>query len=302
MLPHLVLITGGAGFLGSHLVEQFCRHGARVRLFDVAARPDWAQGPAIEYLRGDVRDERLTQDALDGVDTVIHAAFASPRQNRELIRSVNREGTRILCGQAAARRVGRFILISSTIVMRSPKVHPFLPNSPLTRLDAYRSARAEAEKIASDCGRSAMPVAIVRPKTFIGPGCLSAFAILFEWVRLGKPVPILGDGEIRYQLVDVRDMAEGIRLLGSCGAAGIFYFGGRRLPFRTPGSPGAHRSCADRLSIVHGVKKARAGGAARHRVGKHDSVVRMALQECVRRGFRRRYFPGHARIGLAAQV
>ena len=224
---HQILITGGAGFLASHLVDRFRCHGARVRLFDIAARPDWAQGPGIEYVRGDVRDEKLTRAALEGVDTVLHAAFASPRQNLELVRSVNTEGTRILCRCAGARGVARLVLISSTIVARPPKVHPFLSNSPLTRLDAYRSTRAEAEKIASDCGNTGMQVAIVRPKTFIGPGYLSAFAIVFEWIRLGRPVLILGDGENRYQLVDVRDMADGLALLARSDAAGVFYFGGQ---------------------------------------------------------------------------
>src|SRR5262249_33862848 len=119
------------------------------------------------------------------------------------------------------------ILISSTIVTRAPKVHPFLPNSPLSRLDVYRSARAEAEKIASDYSNGTMRIAIVRPKTFIGPGYLSAFAIVFEWIRLGRPVPILGYGKNRYQLVDVRDMAEGIGLLADSDVEGLFYFGGQ---------------------------------------------------------------------------
>src|SRR5262249_58012594 len=126
--PRLILITGGAGFLGAHLVDRFRRHGARVRLFDIAARPDWAHGPGVEYLRGDVRDEKLTREALEGADAVLHAAFASPRHQLDLIRSVNIEGTRILCACATKRSVARLILISSTIVTRAPKVHPFLPN------------------------------------------------------------------------------------------------------------------------------------------------------------------------------
>lgn len=228
MPSRLVLITGGAGFLGSHLVEELRTNGDRVRLFDITERPDWAEEAKIEYVRGDVRDERATQEALKDVDTVIHAAFATPRQHRKVIQSVNTDGTRILCERASASGVRRVILISSTIVTRLPRVHPLFPNSPLTRLDIYRSSRAEAENLASEYRNNGMRVAIVRPKTFVGPGYLSAFSIIFEWVRLGRPVVIFGDGENHYQLIDVRDMAQGIRLLASSDTEGVFYFAGQK--------------------------------------------------------------------------
>lgn len=231
MLPRRVLITGGAGFLGSHLADGFRKQGIRVRLFDRAEDPGWASSPGLEYVRGDIRDPAAVAVALEGVETVIHAAFASPRQSREVIQSVNVEGTRNLCGGALARGVRRLILISSTIVLKPRRVHPLFRNSPLTRLDLYRSSRVEAEEIVAEAGHRGLSVAIVRPKTFVGPGRVSAFAIIFEWIRLGRPVPVLGNGQNRYQLLDVRDMAEGIRLLEGGGAEGVFCFGARS--FRT---------------------------------------------------------------------
>src|SRR5207245_963756 len=98
----LVLITGGAGFLGLHLVNRLRQGGRRVRLFDVVECPDWARGPGIEYVRGDVRDEADVKAALEGVDSFIHAAFATPRQSHDVIRSVNTEGTRIVYRAACA--------------------------------------------------------------------------------------------------------------------------------------------------------------------------------------------------------
>jgi nucleoside-diphosphate-sugar epimerase len=231
MPSHQVLITGGAGFLGAHLASRFRREGIRVRLFDQEERPGWVHEPDLEYMRGDVRDSARVAAALEGVDTVIHAAFASPRQSEEMIWGVNVEGTRTLCAGALARSVRRLILISSTIVLKPRRVHPFFPNSPLTRLDLYRTSRVEAEAIAAGSGGRGASVAIVRPKTFVGPGRVSAFAIIFECIRLRRPVPVLGSGGNQYQLLDIRDLAEGIRLLESANDEGVFCFGAR--DFRT---------------------------------------------------------------------
>lgn len=226
-----VLITGGAGFLGTHLTYCFQREGIAVRLFDLAKRPGWAHTSGLEYVRGDVREPTAIAAALEGVDTVIHAAFASPRHTREAIQSINREGIRILCAEACARGVRRLLLISSTIVLKARRVHPILRDSPLTRLDLYRDSRVAAEEIVTAYGRKGLSVAIARPKTMIGPGRVSAFAILFEQVRLGRPLPVLGSGENRYQLLDIRDLAEGLRLLAATDAEGVFFFGAR--DFRT---------------------------------------------------------------------
>jgi len=226
-LPGLVLITGGAGFLGSHLVEVVRARGERVRILDCIEPPAWCAATGVEYLRGDVREPAVIQEAMQGAGAVIHAAFASPRQPRELMRDVNVEATRLVC-EAALKRGARFVLISSTIVMRPARTHPFLGNSPLSRLDLYRSTRAEAEESASRFIDRGLSCAIVRPKTFLGPGRVSAFTILFERIRRGMAVPVLGSGANRYQLLHIRDMAEGIALLQDSAAQGIFHFGARQ--------------------------------------------------------------------------
>ena len=59
-----------------------------LRLWDVVARPEWCDPAAMEYLCGDVRDPATVDAALEGVDSVIHAAFASPRRPRQEIESV----------------------------------------------------------------------------------------------------------------------------------------------------------------------------------------------------------------------
>lgn len=220
-----VLITGGAGFLGSHLCRVFSGHGMAVRIFDRLDPPSWTFAPKIEYVQGDLSDRSALREAVAGAGTVIHAAFASGRTDRATIRRVNIEGTAELCRQAAESGVSRLVLISSTIAARAPQRHPFLSGSALNALDAYRESRAEAERIVLDAHSSSLSTAAVRPKTFIGPGCLSAFTIVFEWIHSGRPILLMGSGQSQYQLLEIGDMAEGIRRLCDSRAGGIFYFG-----------------------------------------------------------------------------
>lgn len=226
-----MLITGAAGFLGGYLAEAFRNSGFRLRLFDHAASSSCTFTSDMEYIQGDVRDLAAVSNAVAGVDSVIHAAFASPRQSREVISDVNVKGTKNLCTAALVQGVRRFILISSTITVKPQRLHPFLKNSPLSRFDLYRASRGEAEQIAAECGTHGLSTAVVRPKTFVGPRRVGAFAIIFERIRLGKTIPVLGNGQNRYQLLDIRDMAKGIQLLEAAKDQGAFCFGAEN--FRT---------------------------------------------------------------------
>ena len=140
---------------------------------------------------------------------------------------MNVDGTKNICAAALVHGVGRLIHISSTIVLKPRKEYSGLRNSPLTRIALYHASRVEAEEIVGEYGRKGLSVAIVRPKTFLGPGRCKEFAVIFEWIRRGRPVPLLGSGRNRYQLLDVRDLAEGVRLLAAAEAKGIFFFGAR---------------------------------------------------------------------------
>jgi nucleoside-diphosphate-sugar epimerase len=222
----LVVITGGAGFLGGHLAHAFRAADSNVRIFDNATRPDWAVEPGVDYVHGDVRDADALNRATSGATAIVHAAFASPRQSPDVIRAVNIGGTKVVCDAASRNHVERIVLVSSTVVTGLPRPHPFWTASPLSRLDLYRTTRIEAERMVANTPEG-FTSAIVRPQSFVGPGRLGAFGIIFELIRAGEPIPILGDGSHRYQLIGVQDLADGIRLLTSRPAPGVFAFGAR---------------------------------------------------------------------------
>ena len=205
-----VLITGGAGFLGYHLANYLDKQGFEVILCDIAHFIKGEYPCKTLFYNTDVRDkdgtDRITQD----VDLVIHAAAALPLWPKEEIYSTNINGTRNILESALGRGVRRVIYISSTAVYGIPEKHPILEGDPLVGVGPYGESKIAAEKICWEYIQKGLNVTILRPKTFLGPGRLGVFQILYDWVKSGKKIPILGRGDNRYQLLAVEDLAEAI--------------------------------------------------------------------------------------------
>jgi nucleoside-diphosphate-sugar epimerase len=207
----LVSISGGAGFLGLHLARRILADGGSVRTLDVAPLDDRELELGVEELRGDVRSERDAQALVSGADVVVHAAAALPIQSsRAAIRSVNVEGTATVLAAALEARVRRVVLISSTAVYGVPERHPIHEDDPLVGVGWYGESKIEAELLAQEFGKRGLDVVVIRPKTFVGPERLGVFEILFDWIRDGRRIPILGDGNNLYQLLAVEDLVDAV--------------------------------------------------------------------------------------------
>jgi len=202
-------ITGGAGFLGLHLARRLLGDGHEVRTLDLVPLDDAQLERDVEEVRGDVRDPTDAARLAAAADVLVHAAAALPIQaSRESIRSVNVDGAAVTLAAALEAGVKRAVLISSTAVYGVPKHHPISEDAPLVGVGHYGESKIEAEHVAEDAGRRGLEVVILRPKTFIGPERLGVFEILFDWIREGRRIPILGDGSNRYQLLAVEDLVE----------------------------------------------------------------------------------------------
>ena len=207
----LVSISGGAGFLGLHLARRVLADGGTVRTLDVAPLDDGELERGVEEVRGDIRSEQDVRALVDGADVLVHAAAALPIQSsRAAIRSVNVEGTANVLAGALSAGVRRVILISSTAVYGVPERHPIVEDDPLVGVGWYGESKIEAERLAGEFGRRGLDVVIIRPKTFIGPERLGVFEILFDWIRDGRRIPILGDGGNLYQLLAVEDLVDAV--------------------------------------------------------------------------------------------
>ena len=280
-------------------------------MIDTAPPPPWVVSAGVRYVGADVRDEPAIADAVAGADVVLHAAFASPLAPRAVIDSVNVDGTDTVRRAALAAGARRMILVSSTIVSAPRRRHPLLRDSPLARLDAYRSARRAAEANAVSTA-DRLPVAIVRPKTFVGPGRVGGFALIMDAVRRGASVPLIDGGRTSYQLLDVRDLAVALVLVTASDATGVFELGAHRFGTMAedvgaldhtrghrradPAAAAPPRACrpaddrARRRYPARGVAPVRGAGGSerrRHRSCRASPGLAGAVVECGRAASRR---------------
>lgn len=202
-----ILVTGGAGFLGSWLVRRLLDHGERVRVFDLPGAR-WSSLPIghIETVAGDIRDRIAVERALQHCAAVCHLAGLPQLwiKPRNLFHSVNYQGA--VCVLDAAVRAGctRILHVSSATVW------PLAGCCECRRADAwgpYSLAKLRAERHALTLARRGAPVVVVSPTLPVGPGDWSRTPpteMLLDFCR-GKRHEYL---ETRLNLIDVRDAAE----------------------------------------------------------------------------------------------
>jgi nucleoside-diphosphate-sugar epimerase len=179
-----------------------------VRSLDVVPLEDPELERSVVEIRGDMRDHEKARELVDGADVLVHAAAALPiRGSRRLIMSVNVEGTESLVAAARAANVPRVVYISSTSVYGVPEVHPIAEDATLHGVGAYGESKIASEERVRTSG---LDWVIIRPKTFIGPERLGVFEILFDWIREGRRIYVLGDGSNRYQLLAVDDLVDAV--------------------------------------------------------------------------------------------
>jgi uncharacterized protein YbjT (DUF2867 family) len=191
---HFVLVTGAAGFVGTHVCRQLATRGARVRGLvrsPVKAAERLAPMP-VELHVGDVRDAMVMQRAMHGCDTVVHLAAIAIERRGQTYEEVNARGTERVLGAMQATGVRRLIHMSQNGAASS------LP---------YRFLRSKG--LAEDAVRaSGADWTILRPSVIFGPE--DEFVnVLARLVRLTPFVyPLPGGGTARFQPIAVDDVAQ----------------------------------------------------------------------------------------------
>jgi nucleoside-diphosphate-sugar epimerase len=205
-----VLLTGGNGFLGSHVAEWLAAGGHELRL-SLRRASDTAFIDGLEYERvdGDLRAPAVLESAVSGVDAIVHCAGLTTARNAAEFRAVNDEGSRILAEAAAKAGVERFVYISS-LAAQGPSpdgrfydamdVRP-RPHSPYGK--SKLAGEAHVLRL-----QDKMQVASVRCPVIYGPRD-RAMLPFYRLVKM-RLMPLYGDGQNQLSWVFVKDAASAI--------------------------------------------------------------------------------------------
>jgi nucleoside-diphosphate-sugar epimerase len=203
-----ILITGGNGFLGSHLVDRLAaRAGVELRLMlRRTSRLEFIDGVEYDRVEADVRDETSLAAAVEGAETVIHLAGLTSALTEARYHEVNARGTETLVRAARAAGVRRFVYVSSLAALGPSRDGLTLPATP-NPVSGYGRSKLAGE-YAALAAKDAMSVAVVRPPAVYGERD-RALLPFYRIARLGF-VPVYGDGTRRLSFIHAHDAADAI--------------------------------------------------------------------------------------------
>lgn len=224
------LITGGSGFLGTALAERLIAAGKRVRMLDM--RPPKIEGTdLVDFALGDVTNLEAVYEACKDVDIVFNLVSLLPcsRAGR-MFWNVNVGGTKNVLKASMKRGVTKIVHVSSSIVYGIPERVPLHENSRTAPVGDYGKSKLAAENICAKYLKEGVDITVLRPRFIIGPGRLGLLTILFDWVRRGKKIYLIGSGENHFQMVSVYDLVEACILAVTKGSHETINIGADNVP------------------------------------------------------------------------
>jgi dihydroflavonol-4-reductase len=209
----IALITGGSGHVGANLVRELSNRGYKVRCIDFDGDHRAFEGYDVELIKGSVTDVESLDKAFTGVDVVFHTAaiISLERKNRDLIRSVNVEGTKNVCEMALKHKISKLIHFSSVdAFIREPLDAPLLEDRSLVvdqNTVPYDLSKADAQRIVLEYCERGLDASIIHPSGIFGPNDFKPSLFGQEFLNIAKgkrPYSI----NVGYDYVDVRDLCE----------------------------------------------------------------------------------------------
>lgn len=218
----MVLVTGGTGFIGSHLVEALLDEGRSVRVLALKKpiapievenlRIIKEKGAEIVY--GDLRNKASLSPAVKGISSIFHSgAISRPmRIPARLYYEINRDGTKNLLEAAHDAGVKKFVHISTVSVLGgSPDGHPLSEEDYQPEVSHYALSKKEGENLALRYfWQYQLPVVVVRPCLVYGPRCLVRL-VMFKYVKK-RLFPLFNGGRAKMEFCYVGNLIQSLLL------------------------------------------------------------------------------------------
>ncbi len=230
-----VLVTGGGGFIGSHLVEALVQRGDAVRVLDnfsTGRRENLAHlDGKVEILEGDLRNPEQVEAAVRGVDLIFHQAalISVPEslQDPQACFAVNVDGTATLLDAARRQGVCKIVLASSTAVYGDARSFPLTEDTPPRPLSPYALSKQVNELYGNLYSRLFdLPVVALRYFNVYGPRqrpdspYAAVIPLFLKRLLQGEPLILFGDGEQTRDFIFVEDVARANLLAAESDAVG----------------------------------------------------------------------------------
>ncbi len=210
-----VLVVGGNGFVGRHLVQALHERGDQVRVLALPHEDAaWLEERRILVHRGDVRDPDSLKDAFQGVQGVFNlAAMMDVWRPLGDYRAVNVAGATNVCEAALAAGVRRLVHMSSSSVYGMGLGRPATERFPLRPFDdPYPLTKAEGDRVVQRMiAERGLPAVIIRPDQIFGPGDQLHFGQMADRLSSGKGI-VVGPGDNAMPFVYVSDVIDGLMI------------------------------------------------------------------------------------------
>ena len=220
----MILITGAAGFVGSHLVELLLQEGIKVNQLRLVLLENestqFLPKKNFNIVRGDIRNKNFVEKIMNGVKTIYHlaaiTAVTSDSNKYKLYKEINVDGTSNLLAACAKKRINKFIFFSSVAVFGLPAWKGDIANwdesHPKTYSEIYGRSKFEAEqKIVEAHKKWGIPYAIIRPTTLYGPRDMKNLPELYKSIKKHLFF-FMGNGKNKVDYVFVKDVIRAARL------------------------------------------------------------------------------------------
>lgn len=229
MKKRIILVTGAAGFIGSHLTDALVRRKEKVRCL-VRKQDDlkYLQKNKVEIFFGDVTNRQTLSKAIKGVDIVYHLAAKTDFSGKtwKSYWFPNVLGTKNVVDLAVKEKVKRLIFFSTirTIGLKDSK-QPRNEKAPYCPLNYYDQSKVEGEKILLKAYKEQrLPITIIRPSSVFGPRDKGTYFSFFKTIAKGRFF-LIGDGNNLVSFVYVKHVVQAaIKIIDSEKTIGEIYF------------------------------------------------------------------------------